>query len=159
MIYYRSRQGVRALKSAVGKVIAALRAKRGLTQEGLAKAINSSIPTIWRWENDESEPRASDIKKLCEVLNVTEAELLNGPKANELRINIIWTKEDIDMNVLSIEPNEVNFACKPKEIILWGSFPNNLTPEELAELVKNEFVAACKGGSVRDETRRKLEEI
>jgi hypothetical protein len=75
---------------------------------------------------------------------------------NELRINIFWTKEDIDMNVLSIEPNEVNFACKPKEIILWGSFPNDLTPEQVADRVKDEFIAACEGGSVRDATRKKL---
>jgi transcriptional regulator with XRE-family HTH domain len=35
--------------------------------------------TIRRWETGLREPRASDIQKLCEVLGVSEAELLNGP--------------------------------------------------------------------------------
>jgi transcriptional regulator with XRE-family HTH domain len=48
--------------------------------------------TIIRYESGEREPRASDIKKLCEVLNVTEAELLNGPAANEFRVTLKYVK-------------------------------------------------------------------
>jgi transcriptional regulator with XRE-family HTH domain len=104
------------LKKKVGKIIATLRAKKGFTQEALAKAINSSIPTIWRWENDESEPRASDIQKLCEVLNVSEAELLNGPRQKEIEIKVTvhqtddWEEEKIDMTQTGYEISHAHMS-------------------------------------------------
>jgi transcriptional regulator with XRE-family HTH domain len=132
--------------------------RRGLTQQALADALDIPRNTVWRWVNGKATPSAEMLQRLADYFNVSVDELLNGPQPNELKVNIIWTKEDVDMNVLSIEPNEVNFACKPKEIILWGSFPNDLTPEQIAERVKNEFIAACEGVSVRDATRKRLED-
>ena len=35
--------------------------------------------TVRRWESGQREPRASEIAKLCEILGVSEAELLRGP--------------------------------------------------------------------------------
>jgi transcriptional regulator with XRE-family HTH domain len=55
------------------------REKANLTQSTLAEKLGVVEMTIRRWENGLREPRASDIKKLCEVLGVAEAELLNGP--------------------------------------------------------------------------------
>ena len=51
-----------------------------LTQEELAGKINVSAMTLRRWEWGERQPRMEEIKKLCEVLHVTEAELLNEPQ-------------------------------------------------------------------------------
>jgi transcriptional regulator with XRE-family HTH domain len=58
--------------------------------------------TVRRWENDESEPRASDITKLCAALNTTEAALLNGPAPNEIQVRIL-IKESLDeMEVIDL---------------------------------------------------------
>jgi len=62
----------------VGKNIAKLRVKKGKTQERLSEEIGVSVPTLARWERGVSQPRASDIKTLCEALGATETELLNG---------------------------------------------------------------------------------
>jgi transcriptional regulator with XRE-family HTH domain len=93
------------MKKSIGRTIATFRAQIGLTQELLANAINSSIPTIWRWENDESEPRASDIKKLCEVLGCSEAELLNGPRKKEfiVKLKFAKTKEEVEETMIRDE--------------------------------------------------------
>lgn len=71
----------------LGERIREARRKIGLNQTELGKAIGVEIKTISRWETDLSEPRVSDIAKLAQALNVTEDELLNGPK------NESWTLE------------------------------------------------------------------
>lgn len=45
--------------------------------------------TIRRWESGDSEPRSNDLLKLCELLNCTESELLNGPQKQELDVKIL----------------------------------------------------------------------
>jgi transcriptional regulator with XRE-family HTH domain len=140
------------------KGLAALRIKKGLTQSELGEIFGVDNNTISRYEREILRPSLEMLQRLADFFNVSVDELLNGPNPKKLRISIIWTKEDIDMNVLSVEPNEVNFACKPKEIILWGSFPNDYTPEQVAEQVKNEFIAACAGRNMRDVIREKLNE-
>jgi len=59
------------------------RKKKSMTQTELAELTGVSVMTIRHYESGEREPRASDIKKLCEVLGVTEDELLNGPRARQ----------------------------------------------------------------------------
>lgn len=64
-----------------------LRKQAGLTQEELAKRINISLMTFKRWEWGQRAPRLEEIKRIAQALNVTEDELLNGPK------NESWTLE------------------------------------------------------------------
>ena len=64
-----------------------LRKQAGLTQEELAKRINISLMTFKRWEWGQRAPRLEEIKRIAQALNVTEDELLNGPK------NDTWTLE------------------------------------------------------------------
>ena len=56
------------------------RKRIGITQERLSELVGVHVNTVIRWEAGLREPRTSEIKKLCEVLNVSEAELLNGPE-------------------------------------------------------------------------------
>ena len=46
------------------------RAVRGLTLKQVADAVGKSYGIVWNWENGKSEPRASDIAKLEQVLNI-----------------------------------------------------------------------------------------
>ena len=61
-----------------GRNIAVIRKKRKITQEELAQALSINTVTLSRWENGHFEPKASMIKKLCEMLSCTESEGLSS---------------------------------------------------------------------------------
>lgn len=73
------------------------RKRIGLTQEKLADLVNVHLNTLSRWELGQREPRASEIAKLCEVLGVSEAELLRGPAEERwvLEIKVADSKEEV----------------------------------------------------------------
>lgn len=61
-----------------GDRVAAAREQAGMTQEQLAKKIGIRTPTLRKWENDLSEPRANRLSMLAGVLNVSMMWLING---------------------------------------------------------------------------------
>lgn len=73
------------------------REQAGLTQLQLSVAVKCSVDSVRRWESGQREPRASEIAKLCEVLGVSEAELLRGPAEEKwvLEIKIADSKEEV----------------------------------------------------------------
>lgn len=73
------------------------RTKSGLSQFELSEKAGVHENTIRRWESGQREPRASEIVRLCEVLGVSEAELLNGPAEERwvLEIKIADSKEEV----------------------------------------------------------------
>ena len=75
-----------------GKTITTIRKKRGINQEELAHMLSINTATLSRWENGHFEPKASVIKRLCEVLNCTETELLNGPTSQEWELKLLVSK-------------------------------------------------------------------
>ena len=70
-----------------GKRLKELRKKAGLTQEKFCKMLDVSIVTVKRWEKGIRSPRIEEVKRITSVLNITEADLLNGPP------NDTWTLE------------------------------------------------------------------
>lgn len=48
----------------------------GLKQAFVAKNLGISIDTMWRYENDKGEPRATDLLKMSELFGCTVDELL-----------------------------------------------------------------------------------
>ena len=48
--------------------------------------------TIRRWEWGQRVPRLEEIKKLAEVLQVSESELLNGPVTKNWELNLVVSK-------------------------------------------------------------------
>ena len=62
----------------VGKFINQKRKGKNLTQEQLAEKIGVSNKTISKWETGKCMPDYSVIELLCEELNITLAELMNG---------------------------------------------------------------------------------
>ena len=85
------------------------RKRIGLTQEKLADLVNVHLNTLSRWELGQREPRASEIAKLCEVLGVSEAELLRGPQSKEWRIEVVFRKEeDWEMNTVDMSASAPN---------------------------------------------------
>lgn len=80
-----------------------LREKSHLSREVLSEMVGISKETLARYERGTREPRASDIKKLCEVLQVSETELLNGPSEEEIEVTVKFYEKDFwevsDMNL------------------------------------------------------------
>ena len=74
-----------------------LRKKARLNQAELAYLLGVHETTIRRWERGNGEPALSEIAKLCEVLGVSEAELLRGPAEEKwvLEIKIADSKEEV----------------------------------------------------------------
>ena len=86
----------------LGERIRAVRKKKGLTQTELGNAVGVEIKTIHRWEKGERTPRVEELKRLAKALNVDVNELLNGPAAKKIEINLIFgsmpEKGEIDMS-------------------------------------------------------------
>ena len=66
-----------------GKFIAQKRKEKNLTQEQLAERIGVSNKTISKWETGKCMPDYSVVKILCEELEITVAELMDGECAEE----------------------------------------------------------------------------
>ncbi len=62
----------------IGKYIAKKRKEKNLTQEQLAEKLNVSNKTVSRWETGKCMPDYSVISNLCEELDTTISELMNG---------------------------------------------------------------------------------
>jgi len=93
----------------IGKKIKELRQKAGLTQQELAAKLGCSFQIISKWENNEAEPRSAQRKKLCEVFDISEAELFADLPAiipkNLINVPILgtapagpkeWTQDEVE---------------------------------------------------------------
>jgi len=63
---------------AIGKFITQKRKEKNLTQEQLAEKIGVSNKTISKWETGKCMPDYCIVEILCQELNITLAELMNG---------------------------------------------------------------------------------
>ena len=62
----------------IGKFIALRRKEKNLTQEQLAEKLGVSNKTISKWETGKCMPDYSIVRNLCEELDITIAELMDG---------------------------------------------------------------------------------
>lgn len=89
-----------------GRNITTLRKRRGINQEELAHMLDVNTTTLSRWETGLFEPRASVIRKLCEILDCTESELLNGPSEDKVEIVLSWNWEDMKKGEINMDENK-----------------------------------------------------
>ena len=80
----------------VGKFITQKRKEKNLTQEQLADKIGVSNKTISKWETGKCMPDYSVIELLCEELNITLAELMNGEE-DEKSIHTYDNEQIVEM--------------------------------------------------------------
>ena len=62
----------------IGQYIQHLRKEAGMTQKELAEKLNISFQAVSKWENGDTLPDTGILLDLCDVLNTTAEELLNG---------------------------------------------------------------------------------
>ena len=77
-----------------------IRKERGMTQVQLAAAIGAGVHTVKMWESGKHKPNIGIINKMCDILEVSAAELcgLEAPKPDitlEIEPNKLLVIEEI----------------------------------------------------------------
>ena len=81
----------------IGKFILQKRKEKNLTQEQLAEKLGVSNKTISKWENGKCMPDYSVIKNLCEDLEITVAELMDGENAEDKSVRTYDEEQIMDL--------------------------------------------------------------
>ena len=98
--------------SKIGNFIAAERKAKKLTQKKLADKLYVSEKTVSKWETGNGVPDTNSLQKLCEILDVSINELLNGErlsndqyvsKAEKQILNLQHAKRQADKHLLTME--------------------------------------------------------
>lgn len=97
-----------------GKFIALKRKQKNLTQEQLAEKLGVSNKTISKWETGKCMPDYSIVKSLCEELEVTVAELMDGEISEE---NSVRTYDD--EQILDLLRKNAGVR-KAKKYVIWN---------------------------------------
>ncbi len=80
-----------------GKFISAKRKGKNLTQQQLAAKLGVSNKTISKWETGKCMPDYSVVKSLCEELEITVAELMDGEEADEKSVRAYDDEQIMDL--------------------------------------------------------------
>ena len=84
-------------QAAIGSYIARKRREENLTQEQLAERLGVSNKTVSKWENGKCMPDYGIIQKLCDVLHVTLAELMDGEDAAQDSVRVYDDGQILDL--------------------------------------------------------------
>lgn len=84
-------------QSVTGKFISTKRREKNLTQEQLAEKLGVSNKTISKWETGKCMPDYGIVKSLCEELNITVAELMDGEAAEEKSVRAYDDEQIMDL--------------------------------------------------------------
>jgi len=82
---------------ATGKFISQKRREKNLTQEQLAEKLGVTNKTISKWETGKCMPDYAIVKNLCEELEITLAELMDGEDAGEKSVRTYDDEQIIDL--------------------------------------------------------------
>ena len=88
----------------VGRFIAKLRKKKGLTQDELGNMLGISGKSVSKWERGLNMPDISLIYKLSEVFDVDLNQLLNGEDAIKSVVDL--QNEENEVNTLKIKSDD-----------------------------------------------------
>ena len=80
-----------------GKFISQKRKEKNLTQEQLAEKLGVSNKTISKWETGKCMPDYGVVKSLCEELEMTVAELMDGEEAEEKSVRAYDDEQIMDL--------------------------------------------------------------
>ena len=69
----------------IGEFIQKLRKEKNMTQEELAQKIYLNSRSISKWERGQNLPDIENIKKLSEIFNVSQEEIMNGERVKTKR--------------------------------------------------------------------------
>lgn len=84
-------------RNIVGRFITKKRKERDLTQEQLAERLGISNKTISKWEPGKCMPDYAVVKNLCEELNVSVSELMDGEETDDKSIRMYDEEQILDL--------------------------------------------------------------
>lgn len=89
----------------IGKLIADLRRKQGLTQEQLGEKVGVGFRAVSKWETGKTLPDIANINELSKILGISSDELLSGKLKNKEENNSkkrISSKIIITISILTV---------------------------------------------------------
>lgn len=104
----------------IGLFIAKCRREKNMTQEDLAEKLGVSNKSISRWKNGKTMMDISLFEPLCNELDISIIELLNGERINDKKKDKLYTKTLINYS------NKV--GSRNKQVILTILFIMSLMP-------------------------------
>lgn len=104
----------------IGLFIAKCRREKNMTQEDLAEKLGVSNKSISRWESGKTMMDISLFEPLCNELDISIIELLNGERINDKKKDKLYTKTLINYS------NKV--GSRNKQVILTILFIMSLMP-------------------------------
>ncbi len=93
-----------------GERLKTYRLKKGLSQENIAAIINKTKATVSRYESGEVLPDVRDITKICEALEIYEADLYENNVVRTMQND--KSKNPFNTNKLYVYFNAYNFRTK-----------------------------------------------
>lgn len=80
-----------------GKFISLKRKEKNLTQAQLAEKLGVSNKTVSKWETGKCMPDYSIVKSLCEELDITVSELMDGEVSEEKSVRTYDDEQILDL--------------------------------------------------------------
>jgi len=80
-----------------GEFISQKRKEKNLTQEQLAEKLGVSNKTVSKWETGKCMPDYSVVKTLCDELEITVAELIDGEASEEKSVRTYDEEQIMDL--------------------------------------------------------------
>ncbi|MEZ8657364.1 helix-turn-helix transcriptional regulator [Vibrio splendidus] len=164
---YNKDKGYLEMNIMLKDVLKEMRELKQLKQSEVAEYVGVTAQTYMKWENGKNEPKASDIKKLAEILSVSESEICRGKtfKTNVNELQFMKKTASI-MN----EIDEVTFTStlfkfiQDKEdflSVLEKERPSNedLLEKFLAERERNEMEAEEHQARIEEEAAQHQQDL
>jgi len=70
----------------IGNVIKQSRLSQSLKQSTVASEVGVTVQTYIKWENDETEPKASQVEKLSKILGISSSSICKGERFNKMEM-------------------------------------------------------------------------
>lgn len=93
----------------IGAVLKEARTLKKLSQPEVANMVGVTKQTYLKWENDATEPKASQISKLAEALGITADEICRG----ELKVKM--SLDSFILSIAKLSPNSEVIALRAWE--------------------------------------------
>jgi len=104
----------------IGNFISSLRKEKQMTQKELANILHVSDRAISKWENGRGLPELSLLQPLCEALDISINELLNGERMKKDEIK--EKSEETILNTIAYSDQKIKKSKKGFFIILTALF-------------------------------------
>lgn len=104
----------------IGNFISSLRKEKQMTQKELADTLHVSDRAISKWENGRGLPELSLLQPLCEALDISINELLNGERMKKDEIK--EKSEETILNTIAYSDQKIKKSKKGFFIILTALF-------------------------------------